>query len=126
VTRADDPRTQAIAAFLDDDVIGVMRIDLARVDVEKIARRVAADPEQAAAMSQAVSPWFAALRTAGAKDLYLLINLTDMMNPEHAPPSAIVPLASGVEARGIGQLLCGGGPGCSGRHERRGGPDPHE
>ena len=106
--RADDPRTVPIAAFLDDDVTGVVRIDLAKVDVEKIAHRLAADPEQAAEISQAVSPWFAALKTAGAKDLYFLLNLTDMMNPEHAPPSAIVPLAPGVDARGIGQLLCGG------------------
>ena len=28
------------------------------------------------------------------------MNLTDMMNPEHAPPSAIVPLAEGVDAKG--------------------------
>jgi prepilin-type processing-associated H-X9-DG protein len=107
-TRADDSRARSIAAFLDNDVIGVVRIDLTKVDVEKIARRLAADPEQAAELSQAVSPWFAALRTAGSKDLYFLINLADTMNPEHASPSVIVPLAPGVDARGIGQFLCGG------------------
>jgi hypothetical protein len=40
--RADDPRAQPIAAFLDNDVIGVVRIDLAKVDLDKLARRLAA------------------------------------------------------------------------------------
>ena len=64
--RADDPRAGAVAPFVDADVIAIGRLDLVKVDVDKLAHRLVTDPEQAGEVSQAVAPWAAALRKAGA------------------------------------------------------------
>ena len=60
--RVDDPRARTIAPFVDADVIAIGRVDLEKVDVDKLARRLVADQEQAGEVSQAISPWVAALR----------------------------------------------------------------
>ena len=90
--RADDPRARAIAPFVDADVIAIGRVDLVKVDVDKLARRLVADQELAGEVSQAISPWVAALRKAGAREIYLLLALPEVMNPSNAPPPVIVPL----------------------------------
>src|SRR6516164_6161718 len=92
--RADDPRARAIAPF---------------VDADALARRLIADQESAAEASQAVAPWFAALRKAGAREIYVLVALADVMSPTGSPPPVIVPLSEGAEAKAIGELLCGTG-----------------
>ena len=59
---------------------------------------------------RAVSPWVAALRKAGAKEIYLLVILPDLMSPSTSPPSGrSCRSAEGADAKAIGQLLCGGG-----------------
>src|SRR5271157_1002785 len=107
--RADDARSQAIAPFLDNDVFAVGRLDLAKVDVDRLAHRLVADQERAGEMSQTIAPWFAALRKAGAKEIYLLGILPEVLSPSTSPFPIIVPLGEGADARAIGQLLCGGG-----------------
>ena len=56
-----------------------------------------------------LAPWFAALRKAGAKELYVLGILPDVIEPVDSPFPIIVPLGEGADAKAIGQLLCGGG-----------------
>ena len=106
--RADDPRARTIAPFVDADLIAVGRVDLEKVDVDKLAHRLVADQELAGEVSQAISPWVAALRKAGAREIYLLLTLPEVM-PLHAPPPVLVPLGEGADAKAIGELLCGGG-----------------
>ena len=107
--RADDARSRTIAPFLDNDVFAIGRLDLAKVDVDKLAHRLVADQEQAGEMSQTIAPWFAALRKAGAKEIYVLGVLPELMSPTNSPFPIIVPLGEGADAKAIGQLLCGGG-----------------
>jgi len=107
--RADDARSRLIAPFLDNDVFAIGRLDLAKVDVDKLAHRLVADQEQAGEMSQTIAPWFAALRKAGAKELYVLGILPELLSPSTSPFPLIVPLGEGADAKAIGQLLCGSG-----------------
>ena len=76
------PRARTIAPFLDADVIAIGRLDLVKVDVDKLAHRLVADQELAGEMSQAISPWVAALRKAGAKEIYLLVDLARGDEPD--------------------------------------------
>jgi prepilin-type processing-associated H-X9-DG protein len=108
VARADDPRAKTIAPFIDADVIAVGRIDLGKVDLDKLARRLVADPEQSGEISQAVSPWVAALKKAGAREIYLLLVLPEILSPTSSPPPVVVPLGERADAKAIGELLCGG------------------
>jgi hypothetical protein len=106
---ADDPRARAIAPFVDADVVAIGRVDLTKVDVDVLARRLIADQESAAEASQAIAPWIAALRKAGARQIYLLVALHDVMSPANSAAPVIVPLSEGADAKTIGELLCGTG-----------------
>jgi Protein of unknown function (DUF1559) len=107
--RADDARSRAITPFLDNDVFAVGRLDLEKVDVEKLVHTLVTDQEQAGEMSQKIAPWIAALRKAGAKELYVLGILPELLSPSSSPFPLIVPLGEGADANAIGQLLCGAG-----------------
>ncbi len=107
--RADDARSRAITPFLDNDVFAVGRLDLEKVDVEKLVHRLVIDQEQAGEMSQKIAPWITALRKAGAKELYVLGILPELLSPSSSPFPLIVPLGEGADANAIGQLLCGAG-----------------
>ena len=108
--RADDARARAIAPFLDNDVFAVGRLDLAKIDVDKLAHRLVADQERAGELSQSITPWFTALRKAGAKELYVLGILPELLSPSSSPFPIVVPLGEGADAKAIAQLLCGEGP----------------
>ena len=71
--RADDARAKAIAPFLDDEVVAVLRLDLTKVDLNDLLTRVFQDRDAASVYSEELGPWFAALRKAGAKELLGLI-----------------------------------------------------
>ena len=105
--RAEDPRARTLAPFLDNDVIGVGRLDLTKVDVDRLAHALVADQELAGEVSRSISPWIAALRQAGAKELHLLVILPELLSPTGSPPPVIVPLGPGADAKAIGALLCG-------------------
>jgi hypothetical protein len=107
--RADDARSRSIAPFLDNDIFAIGRLDLAKVDVDKLVHRLVAEQEQAGEMSQTIAPWFAALLKAGAKEIYLLGILPEVLSTSTSPFPVIVPLGEGADAKAIGQLLCGGG-----------------
>src|SRR4051812_41695509 len=90
--RAEDPRTRALAPFLDNDVLGVGHIDLTKVDVDKLARSLVSDKEQAGEAALTISPWISALRKAGAKEIYTLVILPELLSPSTSPFPAVVPL----------------------------------
>src|SRR5262249_59500214 len=59
-------------------------------------------------VTDALQPWVAwsdALRRAGARELFVVVNLSDMPGM----PFVVVPLNPGADATAIGRLFCGGG-----------------
>jgi prepilin-type processing-associated H-X9-DG protein len=107
--RADDPRAEAVAPFLDADVMMICRINVKTLDVEKLAGRLVEDQASAAMLTGRIAPWLSALRKAGASDLYLLAGPSNVPPAGTSPPSAVVTLAPGADADAVGKLLCGGG-----------------
>jgi prepilin-type processing-associated H-X9-DG protein len=108
-SRAEEGRSRAITPFLDNDVIGVGHVDLTKVDVEKLARSLITDQEQGGEMVHTLSPWILSLRKAGARELYAIVVLPELLSPSRAPISIVVPLDEGADAKAIGEILCGGG-----------------
>jgi hypothetical protein len=102
---AADARVQAIAPFIDREVIAVLHLDLAAARVDELLPRLVRDQDGAAELSQRVAPWFAALRQAGARELFLILSPTDLPGT----PSVVAPLGAAADAPAIGKLLCGGG-----------------
>src|SRR5262249_17949129 len=56
--------------------------------------------------SKALIAWSESLRQAGAKELFVIINLGDMPGL----PVVVVPLVPGADGAEVGRLFCGGGP----------------
>jgi hypothetical protein len=109
MVRGDDARVSAIAPFLNSDTIALVRLDLVKADAEKLARRLVDDKAQADEMSRNIAPWFKALRDAGAKEIFVLISLPDVMGgPMTAPPPVVVPVGEKANSKAIGLVLCGG------------------
>ncbi len=105
---AADARTQAIAPFVGDEVAVVVHLDLTKLDVNALARRVLGgitDEEEIETVTRAAVGWTGGLRRAGAQDVYILIDLLDLPGA----PVAVVPLAEGTDAEAVGKVLCGGG-----------------
>ena len=102
----DDPRVRAIAPFVGEEVAVVVALDLEGLDVESLSRRLLAgfaEAEDVDPTTRSIGRWFAALRGAGAKQLFLLAG------PAATSPRfvAVVPLTEGADARAIGRILCG-------------------
>ncbi len=107
--RSADPPVDALAPFLDNDVIVVCRIKLERFDVARLADRLIEDKTGAAEASANLAAWFSALRKAGARDMYILATIANLPPSVDSPSSVVVPLVDGADAAAIGKLLCGGG-----------------
>jgi Protein of unknown function (DUF1559) len=109
---ADPPAPDAkeIAPLVGENVAAVVRLDVMKLDIEALARKLLSgvvdkgDREEADQRAAAAGRWFAALRAAGAKRVYVLIDPTDF----HAQPTAVVPLSDGVDAAAIARLLSKG------------------
>ena len=102
-----DPPIKAIAPLVGEEVLVVAHIDLAKINVEALAQHFLAplsDAEEAADLSKAASSWIASLRTAGAKELFLVVDPADLPGP----PLAVIPLSQSADAKAISKLLCGG------------------
>jgi hypothetical protein len=102
-----DPRVKAIAPFVDSGVVAVMHLDLAHADFPVIVDRLSGgrSPGLIAEVSKPLTGWIEGLKGAGAKDLFVVVDVADMPGP----PVVVVPLAPGANAAEIGRLLCGGG-----------------
>jgi prepilin-type processing-associated H-X9-DG protein len=100
-------KAAAIAPFVGEEVAAVVHIDLTKWDAQTFFRRVLgklADEVDLSADSKAVDTAVAALKEAGAKDLFLLFEPADIPGL----PAAVVPLLDGADAKAIATVLSGG------------------
>ncbi len=107
--QATSTKATAIAPFLGEEVAVVVQIDLTKWNAQTFFRRVLgklADEDDLSAASKTVDGSVAALKAAGAKDLFLLFDPADMPGL----PAAVVPLVDGADAKAIGSVLSGGAP----------------
>ncbi len=107
--QAASTKATAIASFLGEEVGVVVHVDLTRLNVQTFVRRVLgklADEDDFSAGAKAIDGSIAALKAAGAKDLFLLFDPADMPGL----PAAVVPLADAADAKAISAVLSGGAP----------------
>jgi prepilin-type processing-associated H-X9-DG protein len=102
-----DARVRSIAPFVDSGVIAVLQLDMTRDDLPAIVARFSGGfiPSPTADGSKAPLAWYDGLRRAGARELFVVIHLSDMPGL----PIVVVPLHPGADAGEIGRLFCGGG-----------------
>jgi prepilin-type processing-associated H-X9-DG protein len=99
----------AVAPFVGDEVTLAVHLDLAKWDVRASLRHVLgnlADEEDVSGVTKVVGDWVEALTQAGAKDLFVLVDLTDMPGL----PVVVVPLTGGADQKAIARVLSGVGP----------------
>ena len=103
----DDARARALAPFVDPDVLAVVQLDLARLDVGRWrpAWPAIGRPASVAERVRLLSAWSEGLKQAGAREVFVVVSLDDLPGP----PVVVVPLSPGSDAARIGRLLCGRG-----------------
>ena len=98
---------RAVAPFLDEQTVAIVRVDLSRIDVEGVWAKMVelgkADPQELAGPEEAMLQWVADFAVAGGTDLYLVVTLAD--GPV-TPVFAVVPLGEGADADQLAGLLC--------------------
>ncbi len=107
--QAASTKARAIAPFLGEEVAVVVHIDLNKWNAQTFLRRVLGrltDEDDLSAGTKAIDGSVAALKAAGAKDFFLLIDPADMPGL----PSAVVPLAEEADAKSISTVLSGAAP----------------
>ena len=107
--QAASTQATAIAPFLGEEVAVVVHLDLTKWDAQTFFRRVLgklADEDDLSAGTKAIDRSVAALKAAGAKDLFLLVDPADMPGL----PAAVVPLVDGADGKAIAAALSGGTP----------------
>jgi prepilin-type processing-associated H-X9-DG protein len=100
-------KAAAVAPFAHEEVAVVVHIDLTKWDTQMFFRRVLgklADEDDLSAGTKLIDGSVAALKAAGAKDLFLLFDLADMPGL----PDAVVPLLDGADGKAIATVLSGG------------------
>jgi hypothetical protein len=105
--QAAGTQAAAIAPFLGKEVAAVVHIDLTRWDTQTFFRRVLGklvDEDNLNADTTAIDSSVAALKAAGARDLFLLFEPADMPGL----PSAVVPLVDEADGKAIARVLSGG------------------
>ena len=105
--QAASTKATAIAPFLGEEVAVVVHIDLTKWDAQTFFRRVLgklADEDDLNAGTKAIDSSVAALKAAGAKDLFLLFEPADIPGL----PAAVVPLVDGADGKAIATVLSGG------------------
>ena len=107
-----DAKAAAVAPFVGEEVAVVVHIELTKWDAQTFFRRVVgklADEDDLSAATKLIDGSVAALKAAGAKDLFLLFEPADMPGF----PVAVVPLVDGADGKAIAAVLtgsCGGIP----------------
>src|SRR5438094_3129660 len=78
---------KALAPFLDEQTIAVVRVDLSRLDVDRFSRWVTrvtrSDPKEAAEPREALRQVVEGLTKAGVRDVYFVLSLADL--PDGTP-----------------------------------------
>ena len=98
----DGARARAVAHFVDPDVVAVVQLDLARVNIgrRRCAWRAIARPAWPP-NEQAPVALTEGLRQAGAQEVYVVVSLDDLPGL----PVLVAPLIPGSDAARIGRLL---------------------
>ena len=101
---AGDAMAATVAPFLGEEVGAVVRLDLARWDTRGFARgvlgKLADEPGVAPAVA-AAEDRVGALKAAGAKELFVLIDPADLPGV----PVVMIPLAGGADAKALAAAL---------------------
>src|SRR4051812_49421533 len=101
-----DARARAVAPFVDEQTVGVARVDLTRIDADALLARVAEaaklEAEEVEGAKRALRGWVAGLTRAGAKELYAVFSLADLPTQ---PPFVVVPLGSRADATDVRREL---------------------
>ncbi len=98
-----------VAPFLGSEVAALVRVDLNRINVETIVRAVGgnqADDDRVKGAVQSTKAWVDALKRGGARDIYVLVDLTDFPGL----PLVVIPFADGADAKAIATALTEGAP----------------
>ena len=107
--QATNSQAATIAPFLGEEVAVVVHIDLTKWDAQTFFRGVLgklADEDELSSATKSIDGTVAALKAAGAKDLFLLFDPADFPGL----PAAVVPLSDGADAKAIATVLSGGTP----------------
>lgn len=107
--QAPDPGAK-IAPIVDDEVSIVVHLDLDGLDAEKSLRGMlgkTADEEGVPEFMKTIAGWTEGLKNAGAKDFFLVVDLTDMPGP----PIGAVPVIQGTNGEAVIKILKEGPPG---------------
>jgi hypothetical protein len=102
-------KAAAVAPFVGEEVGIVVEVDLTRVDADAFVRRFVAkvaDLDDVRGVIAAIDRWVAALKQAGARDLFLLLDAADMPGL----PVALVPVPDGADGQAIRRVLSEGVP----------------
>ncbi len=101
-----DARARTIAPFVDEQTVAVAHVDLSRLDADALLDWVAevgrVDKKELEDARREGRAWLADFRKAGGKDLYFLVNLTDLAADL---TTTIVPLAEGADAQAVRRVL---------------------
>jgi hypothetical protein len=105
-----DARARAVAPFLDEQTIAVVRVDLERLDPAAAMASVTKAGKLSAEQSQAFEETFdlarlgrrlGQLNSAGARELYLILSLIDVPQA----PFVVIPVPEGADAGKIREQL---------------------
>jgi hypothetical protein len=98
-------RAKAIAPFLDEQTLAVVRLDLTKLDADALATAMAdlggMGADEATHFKQTAGQWLGDFAKVGGKDLYVIASLADYPNW----PFVIVPLGDGADATAIANPL---------------------
>ena len=97
---AAEARAAGVESVLGEEVLAVAHIDLMKADVSAFVRRVVgklADEEEVRGTIGVVGAWTEALKKAGARDLFVLLD------PDAVPgtPIVVVPVTGGADSKDI-------------------------
>src|SRR5262245_23066970 len=104
VAAGQDGGARPVAPYLDDEVIGVVRVDLSRFDADGFSRwlaRVQRGEKDPVGQWGTLRAYLDGLVKAGARDVYVVLSLADL--PE--PPLVVLPVGKGADARALARAV---------------------
>ncbi len=97
-------RAKALAPYIDEQTVAVVRIDLTKLDPEvlsALARDLGGtDADDAKELKPVVAAWLTAFKKAGGRELNYVVGM-----PDQGQTYLVVPLAEGADVKALGELL---------------------
>src|SRR5205823_5885564 len=104
---AADKLAEEIAPYLDEQLIGLVHVDLARLDVDAPLSQLAklgAPKQEIDKARKVIRETLEQLTRAGAKQAFVVLSLDDLPNQ---PPLFVIPLAKDADADALTKMLKG-------------------